>query len=160
MKQLIILGVISLIILVSCTLAKKPRYNSQDKEEINIVGKITTTKYKIPLPCSIYVFSKKDSLFLTSSDDSGNFTLTLKNKYIGKNLKAIIKPIKDRVRKDTVNGIEVDYVLALCKNKDNDFRLDTFNFVIQENTPLFWKFENCTFLERAVLKNFHIDESH
>ena len=144
MKQLIILGVISLIVLVSCTLAKKPRYYNQNSKKINITGTTTAGEYKIEFPCNIKIQANNKIIVDTNSNDSGfyEFSFNVENNTVS--VLAIVTPIKESIIKDTIVGAYQTITIG-CKDKyTNSFYSDTFSVDISTRNHNF-NINSCTY---------------
>lgn len=145
MKQLIIIGVISLVVLVSCTLAKKPRYYNQNNEKINLTGITTAGEYKIEFPCNIKIQVGNKIIADTNSNDSGFYELSFNLKKNSIAVMAIVTPIKETIIKDTIIGAYQTITVG-CKDKyTNSLYSDTFMVDMSASNHNF-NIQSCTYL--------------
>lgn len=145
MSRKLIFHIVYLTIFISCSSSKKG-INKQGTNQYgkSINGVITTTDYRIPIPCSIEIYHKKN-IFSTTSNREGEFSLTVESKYINRNLFACVTPLENSVLKDTIFH-EYYEVGAECMfhNPGKGFITDTVYFSINEDTySLDWNIKGC-----------------
>jgi hypothetical protein len=122
-------------------------YKKENKIQVSkIQGSIYTSKYKIPIESEIIVKFNNSIIDTTYSNKNGSFNIMLNKNLIGKNLLAMITPIKDRPYIDTTIN-EIYKIVAECRfhhSPDYNFKTDTFEFIITDiNKSLNFNLKSC-----------------